>query len=53
MTVQGTRMFPRSHADEREEDEPEGCSEYSDEYIIKCFGAHQGPKLDLSVIGWL
>ena len=36
------------HADEREEDEPEGRSEYSDEYIIKCFGAHRGPKLDLS-----
>jgi len=48
LTVQGTRMFPRSHADEREEDEPEGRSEYSDEYIIKCFGAHRGPKLDLS-----
>jgi hypothetical protein len=48
LTVRGTRMFPRSHADEREEDEPEGRSEYSDEYIIKCFGAHRGPKLDLS-----
>ena len=48
LTVQGSRMFPRSHADEREEDEPEGRSEYSDEYIIKCFGAHRGPKLDLS-----
>ena len=34
LTVQGTRMFPRSHADEREEDEPEGRSEYSDEYIL-------------------
>ena len=48
LTVQGTRMFPSSHADEREEDELEGRSEYSDEYIIKCFGAHRGPKLDLS-----
>ena len=48
LTVQGSRMFPRSHADEREEDEPEGRSKYSDEYIIKCFGAHRGPKLDLS-----
>ena len=28
LTVQGSRMFPRSHADEREEDEPEGRSEY-------------------------
>ena len=26
----------------------EGRFEYSDEYIIKCFGAHRGPKLDLS-----
>ena len=25
-----------------------GRSEYSYEYIIKCFGAHRGPKLDLS-----
>ena len=48
LTVQGSRIFPRNHADEREEDEPEGRTEYSDEYIIKCFGAHQGPKLDLS-----
>ena len=62
MTVQGTRMFPRSHADEREEDEPEGRSEYSDEYILRSFGAHRGPnsisrKSSLSVtstvIGWL
>ena len=43
LTMQETRMFPRSHADEREEDEPDGRSEYSDEYIIKCFGAHRGP----------
>ena len=48
LTVQGTRMFPSSHADEREEDELEGRSEYSDEYILRSFGAHRGPKLDLS-----
>ena len=49
MTVQGTRMSQSRHADEREEDEPEGRSEYSDEYIIKRFGAHRGgAKLDLS-----
>ena len=48
LTVQGTRMFPSSHADEREEDELEGRSEYSDEYILRRFGAHRGPKLDLS-----
>ena len=48
LTVQGTRMFPKSHADEREEDTPEGRPEYSDEYIIRSFGAHRGPKLDLS-----
>ena len=38
----------QSHADEREEDEPEDRSEYSDEYILRSFGAHRGPKLDLS-----
>jgi hypothetical protein len=48
LTVQGTRMSQSRHADEREEDEPEGRSEYSDEYILRSFGAHRGPKLDLS-----
>ena len=48
MTVQGTRMFQSLHAGEREEGEPEGRSEYSDEYILRSFGAHRGPKLDLS-----
>ena len=48
LTVQGTRMFPSGHADEREEDEPEGRSENSEEYILKNFGAHRGPKLDLT-----
>ena len=48
LTVQGTRMFQSRHVDEREEDEPEGRSEYSDEYILRSFGAHRGPKLDLS-----
>ena len=48
LTVQGTRIFPSSHADEREEDELEGRSEYSDEYILRSFGAYRGPKLDLS-----
>ena len=31
LTMQGTRMSPRSHADEREQDEPEGRSEHSGE----------------------
>ena len=44
LMVQGTRMFPSSHADEREEDELEGRSEYSDEYILRSFGAHRGPN---------
>ena len=48
LTVQGTRMFPSGHADEREEDEPEGRSEDSEGFILKVFGAHRGPKLDLS-----
>ena len=43
-----TRMFPSGHADEREEDEPEGRSEDSEGFILKVFGAHRGPKLDLS-----
>ena len=43
-------MFPGSHADEREEDELGGRSGYSDEYILRSFGAHQGPKLNPS--GW-
>ena len=30
------------------EDEPEGRSGYSDEYILRSFGAHRGGKLDLS-----
>ena len=48
LTVQGTRISQSRHADEREEDNPEGRSEYSDEYILRSFGAHPGPKLDLS-----
>ena len=52
----GPRAGRHNHAESnrREEDEPEGRSEYSDEYIVKCFGAHRGPKLDLSEeqCGW-
>ena len=31
-----------------EDDELEGHFEYSDEHILRNFGAHRGPKLDLS-----
>ena len=40
--------LPQHHAERREEDEPEGRSDDSEEYILKSFGAHRGPKLDLT-----
>ena len=46
--MQPPRTFQSRHADEREEEELESRSEYSDEYILRSFGAHRGPKLDLS-----
>ena len=46
----GPRADRHNHAESngREEDEPEGRSEDSEEYILKSFGAHRGPKLELT-----
>ena len=46
----GPRPERNNHAESnrREEDEPEGRSEDSEEYILKSVGAHQGPKLELT-----
>ena len=62
LTVQGTRTFQSHHADEREEDELESRSEYSDEYILRSFHLELtgGPNsisrkssVTATVIGWL
>ena len=46
----GPRPDRNNHAESngREEDEQEGRSEGSEEYILKSFGAHRGPKLELT-----
>ena len=46
----GPREGRHDHAESngREEDEPEGRSDDSEEYILKSFGAHRGPKLELT-----
>ena len=46
----GPRPDRNNHAESngREEDEPEGRFEDSEEYILKSFGAHRGPKLELT-----
>ena len=46
----GPRSDRYNHAESngREEDDLEGRSEDSEEYILKRFGAHRGPKLELT-----